>query len=314
MKKITVIIITLCLCLSVTSCKIKPSDDEIAHPNVEKTEIDDEIAGATVEQEITEKNTEEQQGEQSFEKEDQIDNSETSTEQQEQAAQNKEQPGVSTDGELHAEVFVDKITITNTVAPYADIFIGEILSAKTITESPEFENVDNGTANFTLYTVKINTVFKSQVVTEGTTIQVIHADAVETKNNKYWVNGYEIGKNYLIGGRAQPYGKKPVILDYSRLTAIVDESGKLIPKSRAATEVFGKISTVNEFFAHKDTVSALAFTDIPLAKGFYDTVKLSADNSKESEAPSVVEIIDYLKEAIKVDSDKELKVPEDSVK
>lgn len=299
MKKILSVILILTL-LTLCSCK-RQADDETASVYVEKQASDtaDNAASPDAEKADTEADVKSEETDTAETVEPAVDGTEVEVETK--ADQNDTEQSKQT----YTDRYVGLPSLKMAAGQSAEIFIGEILSASTPTEFVEFEgfSADEET-NLVLYTVKIKQVFKSQVTAADTTVRVVHA----TVEDEHWVGGYEVGKDYLIGGRAHPYSEKPVILDYSQFTALVNEDGTLAPQSFSAELVLEGISDVMELLGHPDTVTGLSRTDIELAEGFYDVIPAQTDETAQvdgvqTSVPTDEQIIEVLKEAIKVDSD-----------
>ena len=316
-KRSVVIILLLCMCFSIVSCKTKPVDTELAQPNTEGAadNAQKEVSKDVIYDE-TNKNIGNNITDQSDEVLDEITDTEqtqpeNSVDQTEQSTDEKQEKPGDTSSEISYDSFdlVETPTLKNSVMSATDIFIGEVIAAKELNEHITFDDFTTLTSIPVLYTVKVTKILKQHIVTDDSIIQVLHC-IVDSKNNlpgEYSVNGYEIGKQYLIGGRVQPYKEKAIILDYSQLTARINEDGTIVSESDVAKKNFEGIFTISELVEHEEVKGLWENKQTDTATRFKDLIP--TDEKKEF---TEQDIIDYLKEAIKIDSDKVLKTPEAS--
>ena len=202
------------------------------------------------------------------------------------------------------DMLIETPTFDQAVASSNDIFIGEIMTVSPINKKVEFDNVTIADETPKLYTVKVVDVLKGQVVTTDSVIRVVHF-VIDADGDESWVKDYEIGKQYLIGGRVQPFDEKPILLDNSRITSEVDKNGNLIPISKTAQTVFKKVKTLSELLTYKNDPVVWTGREGDISEMLFEAVK---QNTNANEKITLNTVTDYLKEAIKTDSDVTLTV------
>jgi len=300
MKKIIVIIITLCLCLSVTSCKIKSTDEEIAqahrqeHP-VASEQQGEEIIVETVTDEQTQvpadEEKEEKQSEEITESEDSAEQTEKPPTEQPKSDKtyNKDWEG---DINYGPTVSVEPQTFHILVQ---DVFVAEVLE-KTVLESCEdFASVGTSNSVVEICTVKITDALRTVYSEKETTVRVARL----TNGEK--CEPFDVGKRYLMSVLLQPYDRKPIFVDAGFLSAEVLENGALRANSVCSQKALESIPTLDAFTS--DFLSKMS-DEYYFLSDFYTMIP-----TDEKETLSEQKAVDYLKEAIKVDSDKELKAP-----
>ncbi len=310
MKKIIAIILLLCFCISATSCKTKLIDNEIAQPNNENASS----SGQSVAVENDEVKQEQQSPERetNTKTETQTSNSDTQTD----ASSNETENNKKTEDEedifiIQGETMIETcppITVDLRLACVlgTDMFTAKVVDSKPLPEGTEFLSIETLDNIPVLYTVEVQEVYKDFIVTPKSTIQVVDY-MIENGTDDNWDNALEIGKTYLFGGWAEPYGKKPIIVCHGLHSAQIKDDGTLEYCSSNAELSLKGISTLNDIITN-ETVSDIIYSktdSVLLYESFYELIDGVSDDTA---------VIDYLKEAIKIDSDKVLKTPETAEK
>lgn len=184
-----------------------------------------------------------------------------------------------------------------------DVFIGKIVDAKVIGEDVDFPNY-GGDGVFSIYTVEVEKTYLSHYVTKGDSIKVIGAQ-IEQNEDDLYAKAYDVGKSYILTGIVQPYENRPVIASFATLCAEIDD-GKIIPISTPAEKIYSGIETVEQLENNADFIELCKSDDIFVSETFYDEEKELTNDSTATLNPeksqTKQEVIETIREAIKVDS------------
>ena len=184
-----------------------------------------------------------------------------------------------------------------------DIFVGKVIDKKELGTNVVFPNY-GGNAVFSIYTVEVEKTYLSYVVTTGTTIKVIGATSVQDKEGLY-AEEYIVGKTYIMTGDVQPYENIPVIASFSSLCAEIDD-GNIIPISTPAESMYAGIETVEQLEKNEDFIELCNTKPTFLSNVFYSEKKELTTESNATLNPeksqTKQEVIETIREAIKVDS------------
>ena len=184
-----------------------------------------------------------------------------------------------------------------------DIFAGKIIDATEIGENVDFPNYGGG-ESFSIYTVEVEKSFLSQYVEPGTTIKVIGGQ-IEQNEDGLYAKEYDVGKSYILTGIVQPYENRPVIASFATLCAEIDD-GKIIPISTPAEKIYEGIETVEQLEKNADFIELCKNNDIFVSEVFYKEEKELTNDSTATlnpeKAKTKQEVIETIREAIKVDS------------
>ncbi len=196
-------------------------------------------------------------------------------------------------------------TLKSKIGDAEDIFVGKILSVKSLSSDVRFPDFipDNG-IGLNLYTVKIEKTYISHLISENTTITVV--GTYKPEPDKYgYSNAFEVGNTYIMSGRVQPYENKPIITVFTNMSAEINK-GKLIPITTSAEQMYAGIETIEQLENNADFIELCKSKDIFIPNTFYNedeqlindsTATLNPEKSKTKQ-----EVIETIREAIKVDS------------
>ena len=312
MKKIIAILIILCLCLFVISCKTKSGDNEIAQPNndasasdtsdssSEDTQIVQQVQGDAPQQ--TMQATENEPPSKEEAKEDTpASKTQHSDKQEEDVFIIQGETSIETAPPLEVDLRLACVLGT-------DMFTAKVIKVTPLPKDTKFFSLDTPGAVPVLYTVEVQNVYKDFIVTPKSTIQVVDY-MIENGTDDNWDNALEIDKTYLFGGWAEPYGKKPIIVCHGLHSAQIKEDGALEYCSSNAEISLKGINTLKDIITN-ETVSDIIYSktdSVLLYESFYELTNVPSDNQQEQ--PTFEQVISELKEAIKIDSDKVLKTP-----
>ncbi len=196
-------------------------------------------------------------------------------------------------------------TLKSKIGEAEDIFVGKILSVKSLSSDvcfPDF--IPDYGISLNLYTVKVEKTYISHLVSENITITVVGTYKPEPDEYGY-SNAFEVGKKYIMTGRVQPYNNKPIITAMTTMSAQID-GGKLIPISSPAEQMYAGIETVEQLEKSAEFIELCKSDDIFIPKTIYDEEKELTNDSAATLNPeksqTKQEVIETIREAIKVDS------------
>lgn len=203
---------------------------------------------------------------------------------------------------------------------HSDVFIGNVIKIEHIEENLTFPSFgDISEYNTNLYTVKVEKTYLPFVVSENDTINVLMCYTDKQESQSLYVNELEVGKSYILSGIVQPYNGEPIIVAMGNMIASVSKKGKIVPQSSPSEEMFKGIETIEELEADEDFKTLCK----SVGKGTLSTVFYSeesdaiSDNKLNADSEATLkqtkeQVIEIIREAIKVDSKVKMNVDYDN--
>ena len=216
--------------------------------------------------------------------------------------------------------YEDTVTLPNTIINMeqnvSDCFIGKVTDVYHA-GNMQFADLDKGSTNVDIYSIEVERAIWTLTATEGSTVRVARLDGKST-NESCNTERLEIGKTYLFGGYVQLSSAGVCLNDTLWLTAELKDDGTLIPLCDAGNEVFADIKTFDEFMEAEPVRDIIKNCEPEIPYCFRSSasetkVEITRKNGaalsskqklvKAGDAqPDRQQLIEYLREAVKVNS------------
>lgn len=208
------------------------------------------------------------------------------------------------------------ITITSMKWDISDCFIGRVTDVYNA-GNVQFADFDKGSTDVHIYSVEVNKALWAVTATEGSTVRVARIDW-QSVNEDSNTERLEIGKTYLFGGKVQLSSAGVCLKDETWFTAELKDDGTLVSLSDARREVFADIKTFDEFMEAEPVKniiencepeipycfrSSASETNVEITRKSGAALSSRQKLVKAGDAqPDRQQLIEYLREAVKVNS------------
>ena len=208
--------------------------------------------------------------------------------------------------------FLDSYVYTAT-----DLFTATVTDSKKLKKN-YFENyTESKISDIILYTVEVESVLRDFSVAENTKVYVARFVREADERSEKYFKPFEIGKTYLILGYVKLIDNKPVIHDNGRFSVEILEDGTLAPLSLTSENLFKDTKTYNDFLKDEDVKDVIENYDVDLPSVFFPLLKTKPFSNTDAETDifGVVktekeEIRKQIRDAIPIDSEKTIEIPE----
>ena len=207
--------------------------------------------------------------------------------------------------------------VTNMKFLISDCFIGRVTDVYNA-GNVQFADFGKGSTDVHIYSVEVNKALWAVTATESSTVRVARIDW-KSADEEYDTERLEIGKTYLFGGEVQLSSVGVCLEDETWFTAELKDDGTLVPLCNAGREAFADIKTFDEFMEAEPVKNIIENCEPKLPSCFY----VSGENETKVEItrksgaalssrqklvkagdaqPDRQQLIEYLREAVKVNS------------